>query len=84
MGVGSYTLPRNEGGNYFASFRGRFGFAFDRTLIYATAGVATGSWRGASNLTLNGSGPGNPFTSGLTASSRMKYALGGNWSARQY
>jgi high affinity Mn2+ porin len=90
MGVGSYTLTPDEGGNYFASLRGRVGFAYGRALPYLTAGVASGGWRGASTLTLNGGVPGNPFTSGLTASSRMKYVVGAgvdyalfdNWSAR--
>ena len=90
LGVGSYTLTADPSGTYFASFRGRLGFAVDRTLFYVTGGVATGGWRGASTLTLNGGGPGNPFTTGLSQSSRMKYILGAgieyafasNWSAR--
>ena len=90
MGVGSYRLTPNTDGTYFGSFRGRLGYAFGRALVYGTFGVASGGWRGASTLTLNGGGPGNPFTSGLTASSRMKYvagagleyALDDHWSAR--
>jgi len=90
MGVGSYSLTADPGGTYFGSFRGRLGFTVDRSLFYATAGVASGGWRGSSTLTLNGGGPVNLFTSGLSASSRMKYILGGgieyavdqNWSAR--
>ena len=90
LGVGSYTLTADPSGTYFGSFRGRLGFAVDRTLFYATGGIATGGWRGASTLTLNGGGPGNPFTTGLSQSSRTKYILGagieyafaGHWSAR--
>jgi high affinity Mn2+ porin len=90
MGVGSYTLAADPSGAYFGSFRARLGFAIDRTLFYVAGGVASGGWRGASLLTLNGGGPGNPFTGGLSASSRMKYILGAgveyaldaNWSAR--
>jgi high affinity Mn2+ porin len=90
MGVGSYTLVPESSGTYFSSYRARLGFAIDRTLYYVTAGVANGGWRGISTLTLNGGGPGNPFTSGNSASSRMKYVVGAGveyaldatWSAR--
>jgi len=90
MGAPLYTLTPDPGGNYFASLRGRVGLANDRALIYATGGVASGGWRGASTLNLLGVGGAGPFVSGLTASSRMKYVVGGgvqyalrdNWSAR--
>lgn len=92
MGAPIYTLTPDTGGNYFASLRGRIGLAYGRALIYATGGVASGGWRGASTLSFAGAGVGGggPFVSGLTASSRMKYVVGGgvqyalrdNWSAR--
>ncbi len=90
MSVGSYTLTPEAGGTYFSSYRARLGFAVERALYYVTAGVANGGWRGVSTLTLNGAGPANPFTSGYTASSRMKYVVGAGveyaldatWSAR--
>ena len=90
IGVASYTLTADASGTYFGSLRGRLGFAVDRTLFYVTGGVASGGWRGASTLTLNGGGLGNVFTSGLSASSRTKYLFGAgveyaldpNWSAR--
>lgn len=89
-GVASYTLAYDPSANYFASFRARFGLAFDRALVYATGGVAGGGSRGSSTLTLNGGGPGNPFTAPVSQSSRMKYISGAgmeyavteNWSAR--
>ncbi|ARN82990.1 hypothetical protein B1812_20045 [Methylocystis bryophila] len=91
LGVAYYSLARPySDGNYFASFRGRVGYAIDNALLYATFGVATGGWRSASGLMLNNFAPGNLFTSGETASSRMKYVAGGglewglddHWSAR--
>ena len=91
LGVVSYNLARpNSDGNYFSSFRGRVGYTIDNALLYATFGVASGGWRSASGLFLNNFAPGNLFTSGETASSRMKYVAGGglewgldaHWSAR--
>lgn len=89
-GVNSYSLNPDSGSTYFSSLRGRLGFAVDRTLYYLTGGFANGGWRGASTLTLNGGGPGNPFNAANSQSSQTKYALGAgveyafadHWSAR--
>ena len=90
FGVSSYTLIYQQPAKYFASLRGRLGFAVDRTLFYVTAGVAAGGSRGPAALYLNVGGPGNPFTTTDSQSSRMKYILGAgveyafndHWSAR--
>jgi high affinity Mn2+ porin len=91
QGVLTYTLGRPySDGNYFSSFRGRLGYTIDNALLYATFGVASGGWRSASGLFLNNFAPGNLFSSGETASSRMKFVAGGgldwgldaHWSAR--
>jgi high affinity Mn2+ porin len=90
LGVYSYTLRYAPNAKYFASFRSRFGLAFDRMLLYATGGVAAGGARGPATLSLNFGGPGNPFVASASQSSRMKYVLGAgfeyafadNWSAR--
>jgi high affinity Mn2+ porin len=90
LGVSSYNLTYETPAKYFASLRGRLGFAFDRALVYVTGGVAAGGARGPATLLLNFGGPGNPFTAPDSQSSRMKYILGagaeyalaGNWSAR--
>ena len=91
LGVLSYTLGRPySDGNYFSSLRGRVGYTIDNALLYATFGVASGGWRSASGLFLNNFAPGNLFSSGETASSRMKFVAGGglewgldaHWSAR--
>lgn len=89
-GATSYGLTSDENGNYFASFRGRLGFAVDRTLFYVTGGVATGGWRGASNLIFFNPAPVGLFQAPISQSSRMKYAVGAGveyalydqWSAR--
>jgi high affinity Mn2+ porin len=90
LGVHSYTLSYAPTAHYFASFRTRVGFALDRTLFYLTGGVASGGARSPAMLTLNVSGPVNPFTAEMSQSSRMKYVLGAGleyafadtWSAR--
>ncbi|MGD9659585.1 MAG: outer membrane protein, partial [Methylocystis sp.] len=90
LGVYSYTLNYAPNAKYFASFRTRVGFAFDRTLLYVTGGVAAGGARGPATLVFNVGGPGNPFVAETSQSSRMKYILGAGieyalaseWSAR--
>lgn len=89
-GVAAYGPTSDENGNYFASVRGRLGFAIDRSLFYVTGGVAAGGWRGASTLTFFSPAPTALFYAPVSQSSRMKYALGAGveyalydrWSAR--
>ena len=86
-GVPIFTLSPQTSANFFASLRGRLGFAYERSLIYLTGGVAAGGARGPATLSL---GAGNEFATGWSQSSRMKYAVGGgfeyafaaDWSAR--
>jgi len=88
-GVTAYSLAAEPSGTYFASLRGRLGFALDRTLFYVTGGVAAGGARGPATLALNGPGA-NVFNAPDSQSSRMKYVLGAgvdyafadHWSAR--
>ncbi|CAN2535345.1 hypothetical+protein [Methylocapsa aurea] len=76
LGITGYGLSSDENGNYFASIRGRLGYALDRTLVYATGGVAAGGWRGASNLVFYDAGQLGLFFAPVSKSSRMKYAVG--------
>ncbi len=78
------------------SIRGRFGYAFDRALIYATAGFATGDVKTAYQLSGNNSQNGginagnivygsNLFTNfpvGWTAGGGVEYAITDQWSVR--
>lgn len=85
-----FTLASNSSANFFASIRGRVGYAWDRWLFYLTGGVAAGGARGPATLTLGPGGPDTIFYAPWSQSSRMKYAIGagfeyafaGNWSAR--
>jgi high affinity Mn2+ porin len=85
-----FSLVSNSSANFFASIRGRFGYAWDRSLLYLTGGVAAGGARGPATLTLGAGGPDAIFYAPWSQSSRMKYAIGAgfeyafadNWSAR--
>ncbi|MEF3367818.1 carbohydrate porin [Methylocystis sp. 9N] len=89
-GLPFYTLSPNSSANFFASFRGRAGYAYDRALFYLTGGVAAGGARGPATLTLGAGGPDAIFTAPWSQSSRMKYVVGAGfeyafadqWSAR--
>ena len=81
-----FTLASHSSANFFATIRGRIGFAHDRTLFYLTGGVAAGGARGPAELAIGGA----TLTAPWSQSSRMKYALGAGveqalsdeWSAR--
>ncbi|MGZ9409231.1 MAG: outer membrane protein, partial [Methylocystis sp.] len=51
-GLPAYALSANSSANFFASIRGRVGYAWDRSLFYLTGGVAAGGARGPATLTL--------------------------------
>ena len=70
------TLVYNPNGlsglDYFGTVRGRLGYAFDRTLVYATGGFAYGSGGGRQF----GSGvSSNDFQTGYTVGGGVEYAL---------
>lgn len=88
FGLAGHALSADENGNYVASLRGRLGYAVGPWLLYGTAGVAAGGWRGGSNLvTLS---PADLYAASMSQSSRMKFAVGAgveraiadHWSAR--
>jgi outer membrane immunogenic protein len=76
--------------NFFGTFRGRLGYAWDRVLLYATGGLAYGP--GANNsVTYTNASPGVNYAIfkgnsgsgvGWTAGGGLEYALGNNWSVR--
>lgn len=89
-GASTRALASDENGEYFATVRGRLGYAFGRTLVYGAMGVAAGGWRGASFLTAAPGGAVGPFYAPVSHSSRMKFVVGAGleqalfdrWSAR--
>ncbi|HEY8261312.1 MAG TPA: carbohydrate porin [Methylosinus sp.] len=90
LGASTRALASDENGEYFATVRGRLGYAFGRTLVYGAMGVAAGGWRGASFLTVAPGGVVGPFYAPVSQSSRMKFVVGAGleqalfdrWSAR--
>ena len=75
LGIGSYTL---SGGcsYYFGTMRGRLGYAFDRALLCATAGIAYGGNRDPGSIVLSPPASGNYFAAGASQSARTKYVFG--------
>jgi outer membrane immunogenic protein len=66
---------------YFGTVRGRIGYAFDRTLVYATGGYAYGDVRYGVNYN-NYIGTAKKTTGGYTAGVGAEYAITNNWSVK--
>jgi outer membrane immunogenic protein len=96
---GLIDIRRNSYGDqrmdFFGTLRGRAGVAFDRVLIYGTAGLAVGHTRSAAffsntdGCVFPGGGanqcPAGSSTEtrwGWTAGGGIELALGGNWTAK--
>ena len=61
---------------YYGSLRARVGYAFDRVLLYGTAGITYGGNRNPGSVNLNPPAPGNYFAAGWSHSARTKYVFG--------
>lgn len=69
--------------NWLATIRGRLGLAFDRSLIYATGGIAfAGVEATATNTTTGVAISESQTRTGWTAGGGWEYAFAGNWSAK--
>ena len=75
---GTFICQTKE--SWFATARGRLGYAFDRWLPYVTGGAAFGRVRAASDnpLALGGS----DTLAGWTVGAGIEYAFLGNWTAK--
>jgi len=75
--------------NWMATVRPRVGYAFDRTLIYATGGLAVADMNFAQSVTFISGAP-NAMTAGSASSTRAGWTVGGGvefaftqrWSAK--
>ena len=89
-GLPAYSLSANSSANFFASIRGRVGYAWDRSLFYLTGGVAAGGAKRSGDSDARRGRTRRDFHAPWSQSSRMKYAIGAgfeyafadNWSAR--
>lgn len=86
MGTKSMLAPGTASGNvqipWLATLRGRLGYAFDRYLVYATAGGAAGEFRTNINLTNGDSTETTNTHSAWTAGGGVEVGVTDNVSAR--
>jgi outer membrane immunogenic protein len=72
-GRGAYVATSGNGLDYFGTARGRLGYAFDRTLVYATGGYAYGSGQDDQNFA--GRNFRSSFRTGYAVGGGIEYAL---------
>ena len=70
------------GTDYLASLRGRVGYAFDRTLIFATGGVAFTQFSAEADFGNNVSFNADQNFTGWTVGAGAEYAFTNNWIGR--
>ncbi len=69
--------------DYIATLRARFGYAFDRTLLYATGGLAVSSGHFVRTDPITDNDELHPgLRTGWTAGGGIEYAFQKNWNAR--
>jgi outer membrane immunogenic protein len=64
---------------WFGTFRGRLGYAFDRSMIYATGGLAFGEVQGQ---VIGLTGRGSDTVVGWTAGAGIEFAIAPRWSMK--
>ena len=75
----------NTGVEWFGTVRGRIGYAWDRTLLYATGGFAFGGGGGGSNFcggVVFDCGGGGDTRTGWTLGGGLEYAFTNNWTVK--
>ncbi len=73
--------------DFFGTVRGRLGYVFDRTLIYATGGFAYGDVRNSVNFTgaagqLQFTGATDKIETGYTVGGGIEHAFAPNWTVK--
>jgi outer membrane immunogenic protein len=67
---------------WLSTLRGRIGYAFDRFMVYGTAGGAYGNVRATNTAATPGMSGANATELGWTAGAGLEYAFLGNWTAK--
>ena len=75
-------LNVDVGSDYLASLRGRVGYAFDRTLIFATGGIAFTQFSAEADLGNGVSLNADQSLTGWTVGAGAEYAFTDNWIGR--
>jgi outer membrane immunogenic protein len=82
----SITFGTSERLDFFATLRGRFGYAFDRFLIYVTGGAAVGQTRSMISMVdtfgFTAGATDTTWRGGYAVGGGGEYAFGPNWSAK--
>jgi outer membrane immunogenic protein len=83
-GTGTCTYSENFNETFLATLRPRLGVAFERTLIYATGGLAVARWSTADTLTISGAPPpastsGSKTAAGWTVGGGVAYGWTDCW-----
>ena len=84
-----FTVTESDRANWLATFRGRVGYAWDRSLLYATGGLAIADIRLASTYTdllagdnAAGAGSRTGVRAGFAVGAGWEQALAQNWSVK--
>ncbi|MCU4178635.1 porin family protein [Bosea sp. BH3] len=80
VGTATVTTTARSSIDWLGTVRARAGYAFDRTLVYATGGLAYGRTKDASSIIPTGSDDDGPFQglwTGRKAGTRAGWTLGG-------
>ena len=84
-GGGTCTYQEEFDRTFFATLRPRLGLALDRSLIYATGGLAVARWSSTDTLFISAAPPpastsGSKTVAGWTVGGGIEYAWTNNWS----
>jgi outer membrane immunogenic protein len=87
IGGGNFTVTNSVKTDWLFTARPRLGYAFDRTLIYVTGGLAVTEVKYGSSLVtpafaVNNDANSSTVRAGWTAGAGLEYALLNNWSVK--
>ena len=87
VGAGTLNNSFSSRMDFFGTVRGRLGYVFDRTLIYATGGFAYGDVRNSVNLfgtagNLQFTGSTSNIETGYTVGGGIEHAFAPNWTVK--